>query len=577
MTSMSPLSDKVNAFLSSISTLSQERLREDQERERLLQRNIDELRFSLRQGSPHKLSTFGSLHSAAYDRVNDDIPGNLLDMELSFKQIKSETPPPKPKRPPQLPARPSGSVADNKRAPALPRRRCQEESEQLDSNRETEDTPPLPRRRDGPVSFDIDLIQPIARSNVSRNPKPARFPEPMNTAIEELRSKRNGKLRSFLDMETEIKLGDTNTIESSKISRESKEMDSSPSASSKNSSNEDVTRLLDKPKKAPKPSYLAYQAKNSSGDSHDSSKNTIKSKVMTKPQTRNIETTRKASDSLESTLNKTIESKKHPKVVPEKKTSLPAFKTDKTTAELSEQHKIVPLKKPPIPAKPALKNFVEKDEEFLKNLKNNLGQKPPKPRKPSVGLQARNFNEKLNDAAHNKESEQIPEALAQLNKIKMVSATSSQVTDIKKDKTITRKSLMFESSLDLSTAQPLRTQLSSLLKAKSFPLSSGSTLAPTPCSMEKAEKKQDTPSVKLSHTNKQRSKGPRRRLPKSISKASLKNTTPVAEKVLQEDATKEIKERIDSKKTPPPVNKNKKPSFTRPLKARLEAGEEVFI
>lgn len=577
MASITPLSDKVDTFLSNISTLSQERLKEDQERERLLQRNIDELRFSLRQGSPHKSSTLGLLHSAAYDRIEDGRLHNKFGGEMSFKQSKSETPPPKPKRPPQLPLRPPGTVADNNKAPALPRRRNQEELTHEDSKSDNEDAPPLPRRKVAdPVSFDINLIQPIARSDVIRNPKPAKSPDPINRIIGEPRREKNGGLRSFLDMESEIKLGDTNTKELGKISRESKEVNSFTSSGSQNSLNKDVTPPSDKPKKAPKPSYLAYLAKNSSPNSEDGSKNMNKPKVMPKPEASKPETTRKVFGSFGNAL--IIENKKDPKTLFENNISLSVSKTDKKGTGLSEERKLFPLKSaPPKPAKPPLKNFVEKDEELLKNLKSNLGRKPPKPGKPSAGLQTRKSNDDANDATHNKKPEQIPEALAQLNKIRLVPATSSQSTDIKKDNTILGKNILSHSSLDLSAGQPLRAQLSSVLKAKSFPLSNASTLCPSQPSTKEADKKEDTPNVKLSHTNKQRSRGPRRRLPNSIIKAPLKSATPVVVKTLQEDAKKETKEKTDTKKTPPPVNKNKKPSFNKPLKARLELGQEVFI
>ncbi|CCE78629.1 Piso0_000654 [Millerozyma farinosa CBS 7064] len=576
MASITPSSDKVDTFLSNISTLSQERLKEDQERERLLQRNIDELRFSSRQGSPHKSSTLGLSHSGAYDRIEDGRLHNY-GREMSFKPSKSETPPIKPKRPPQLPSRPSGTVAGNNKAPALPRRRYQEDSTYEDSKSDDENAPPLPRRRVAdPISFDINLIQPIARNDISRNPKPAKLSDPMNRTIGEPRREKNGGLRSFLDMESEIKLGDTNTKELEKISTESKEVNSFPSSGSLKGPNKDVISPLDKPKKAPKPSYLAYSAKNSPPNSEDDSKNMIKPKVMPKPETSKTGTTRKVFGSLGSTP--IIEDKKDPKTLPENKTSSPVSKTNKIGTVLSEERKSLSLKSaPPKPAKPPLKNFVEKDEEFLKNLKNNLGRKPPKPGKPSTDLSTKKGNDSVNEMTHTKKPEQVPEALAQLNKIRSVPATSSQSTDIKKDNAIIGKNMSSQSSSDLSAGQPLRAQLSSVLKAKSFPLSHASTLSSPQRSIKEAEKKEDTPNVKLSHTNKQRSKGPRRRLPRSISKAPLKSAAPVAVKTLQEDATKETKEKTDTKKTPPPVNKSKKPGFNKPLKTRLEVGQEVFI
>ncbi|CCE78041.1 Piso0_000654 [Millerozyma farinosa CBS 7064] len=577
MASITPSSDKVDTFLSNISTLSQERLKEDQERERLLQRNIDELRFSSRQGSPHKSSTLGLSHSAAYDRIEDGRLHNPLGREMSFKQTTSETPPPKPKRPPQLPSRPSGAVADNKKAPSLPRRRNQDELTYEDNKSDDEDAPPLPRRKGAdPISFDINLIQPIARSDVSRNAKLAKSPEPIDRIVGEPQREKNVGLRSFLDMESDIKLGDINTKELGKISKESKEINNFPLSGSQNGRNKEVSSPSDKPNKAPKPSYLAFSAKNSSPSFEDDSKNMNKSKVIAAPEISTTGSSKKAFGSLGSTP--IIENKKEPKISPENKTSSSVSKADKIGIGHSQERKSFPLKNaPPKPTKPPLKNFVEKDEEFLKNLKNNLGRKPPKPGKPSSELQTRKNHDDVNDTTHNKKPDPIPEALAQMNKIRSVPAPSSQSTDIKKDNTITGRSTLSQSSSDLSGGQPLRAQLSSVLKAKSFPLSNASVLSTPQRSTKETEKKEDTPNVKLSHTNKQRSKGPRRKLPKGISKTPSKSATPVEVNTSQEDATKETKDEPDTKKTPPPVNKDKKPNFHKPLKARLEVGQEVFI
>lgn len=152
----SPSSRKVDDFLSSLSQLSQDRLKEDQQRQRQLQRDIDELRARLNSSSPTKLMYSSSSGAVSGSKSGArEIPLLVFNRNAKFQseappmpirpRSDDETPPPMPVRPgsdeatpPPMPARP-----DSPPAPALPRRR----------------------------EFDIDLMRPVAKA---APPKPVK-------------------------------------------------------------------------------------------------------------------------------------------------------------------------------------------------------------------------------------------------------------------------------------------------------------------------------------------------------------------------------------------------------------------
>lgn len=158
----SPSSSKVDDFLSLLSLLSQRRLSEDLQRQRRLQRSIDELRHRLGSTSPvrHPPRPQKPLHLAG----------------SSAPLLREETPPPMPPRP-----------ADESAPPMPPR--------QID-----ETPPPRPPR---PVvsaapRLEINLVSPVARP-------PPRHDAAAAHRRAELPKSRDRPLRSFSEIETVIK------------------------------------------------------------------------------------------------------------------------------------------------------------------------------------------------------------------------------------------------------------------------------------------------------------------------------------------------------------------------------------
>ncbi|ODV68591.1 hypothetical protein HYPBUDRAFT_152003 [Hyphopichia burtonii NRRL Y-1933] len=181
MVEVSPSTKKVDDFLSSLSQLSQERLREDQRRQRGLQRNIDELRERLGSSSPMKSSSIGiNRSSSSLGHYHDEVPQLRFNRDMTsrdkfYQDLKdleaSESPPPKPKRP-------SGSVFDTTHddsaqedPPSLPTR----PEYRFSSSRSSSPPPPaLPKRRDldSKPHIQIGLATPVARSSSGSYRKP---------------------------------------------------------------------------------------------------------------------------------------------------------------------------------------------------------------------------------------------------------------------------------------------------------------------------------------------------------------------------------------------------------------------
>ncbi|KAL7663767.1 hypothetical protein ABC855_g3570 [[Candida] zeylanoides] len=167
----SPSSSKVDDFLSSLSSLSQQRLSEDSQRQRRLQRSIDELRRCSGSTSPVR---------------HPPKPQKPLHLAGSAPSLREETPPPMPPRPadeaaPPMPPRPADEAA-----PPMPPRSIDETP------------PPRPPRPvvPGVSRPEINLVSPVAR------PPPRRDADHSNTASS---MSRDRPLRSFSEIESVIK------------------------------------------------------------------------------------------------------------------------------------------------------------------------------------------------------------------------------------------------------------------------------------------------------------------------------------------------------------------------------------
>ncbi|KAI5962496.1 uncharacterized protein KGF55_003572 [Candida pseudojiufengensis] len=164
----SPSSRKVDDFLTSLSQLSQERLKEDRQRQRELQKNIDELQS--RSTNYKKSDKFNSTQSSYKLDIQDLKFNRNID-----KDDNDEITPKLPKRRDENP-------------PTLPKRK--------------NETPPLPKRK--PDSF--GLLQPIARKEGKEvKPDTPKKPEKPGKSEKLERPRSNFKPGSFQEMEQRIK------------------------------------------------------------------------------------------------------------------------------------------------------------------------------------------------------------------------------------------------------------------------------------------------------------------------------------------------------------------------------------
>ena len=138
MTQVSPSNKKVNDFLSSLSQLSQERLREDQQRQRNLQRNIDELQLRLASTSPSKSSISTTSSTLARSYYGYSVPvlkfnRSRLTVENTKEQTKHNEKvyeEEDEEEAPKLPQRPINHETATKNPPPLPKRKYKEEIEE---------------------------------------------------------------------------------------------------------------------------------------------------------------------------------------------------------------------------------------------------------------------------------------------------------------------------------------------------------------------------------------------------------------------------------------------------------------
>ncbi|KAI5954432.1 hypothetical protein KGF54_002207 [Candida jiufengensis] len=186
----SPSSRKVDDFLSSLSQLSQERLNEDRQRQRDLQKNIDELQSR----SQNNSSTYKSqkhLGNSTRSSYQLDIP----DLKFNRNKLKNDD----DEEPPKLPRRKDDTP------PTLPKRK-------------SDQPPTLPKRK--PDLNSIGLLQPISRKDTSLKPeklhtpvKPTKLKTPEKpTNLKTPEKPTNFRAGSFRDMEQRIKSGDSNTV-----------------------------------------------------------------------------------------------------------------------------------------------------------------------------------------------------------------------------------------------------------------------------------------------------------------------------------------------------------------------------
>lgn len=701
MTEVSPSSKKVDDFLSSISELSQERLREDQKRQRDLQKNIDALRLRLNSSSPVKGSSYQSLMSYSSSRGHDDIPLlkfnrslrlNNENFSTNMRDLDEDKPPEMPQRPDSAGRQYRSSRGDafNETPPPMPRRPAYESEES---------PPPMPPRRDmkksGPPKpskpsgmsskFDIELINPIPMKT-----KPELLSKRNDIKVEPIQSKspltEGQKYRSFTELENDIRKG-------SDVGGKTKDMVDDLFAVNSISNSKPLKpvksdKLSTKPKDkvegtpnvVPKPTYLSAlsASKNQSEPSliqssissakqryipehnNPSDVSIIKSSSPQREKKQNswIDSAIKKNDISESPVKAAHREKNSPtkhvkssepeylSLLARKKspdTHKPDFKTPpkppkpsletytKAENELlkSQMQKLSSSKNksaPPKPVKPSISKYEEQDTEVLKLQMQKLSHgrnAPPKPSKPSpkkyqdednaiLLSQMKKLGRSSNSSITRGSTQQTnPEGLAALAKLKPVKtvplpkpASSNSIPDpIKKlehmktsDRPVKKTppperpaAAKTSSSSDLSDSKSsskgpasFQDQLSSIIRASTVPNVHASKPAANIPRANTLPLHEDTASAaqsKLTHPNKGRSKGPKRRLPKKITNNPSTADNAGSASAHADANVNHTTQIIDfkHKKVPPPVNKASKQKALDNLKPSRNFSGELFI
>lgn len=587
MTQVSPSSKKVDEFLSSLSQLSQERLRDNQQRQRDLQRDIDDLRRT----SPIHHNDHGitelkfnrSARGAFHDKWKDSVP--------DVPSRDDDGPPlpdrPKPERPIKYGTKSSLEALQGERLGRLGKPEKPQKPEKLHN---PEITPKLPTRPASQQEVGVQIAKPVARASEKPATK-VNIPQySVRRGVEAA-----GQIRSFGELEKQIQDG------SRVFSNSKPEWKSKPEI----------------------PSKAKPEAPSKS-----------KPEVPLKP-----------AKSISSIPVAVSTSKPLVSVKPKPKADLQVLET-KFLSKVGDRKLGVATLKPLKPAKPSLKSFQLHDTQELKNQIQRLSPtksagsnerrsfetikpvaisslKPVKPSKPKA-IEVPEVPEALNALAKlkpTKPEKPKTEKPIMIEKAIMVGKfvaekpvaerptkpTKSVRPEPQTSKMPTNTFLSSNSnsfsipkdSAALTDEQPdFRSRLSNMLRANTDPaVKTASRVEPIRRSQSTA-----TSSTKLTHPNKSRAKGPKRKLPKLIGSASASTSSSVAgsaavsasasveefspvsiapitnsgsmEENQQNDHTNQqqiYKLELSKKKTPPPI-RTKKPSL-QPRQKRIVSGD----
>lgn len=583
MTDVSPSDNKVDTFLSSLSQLSQEKLREDQERQQRLQRNIDELQLRLRSNSPIKSSMSSSNVSLGKSHYGYNIPDLKFNRsKMAEKEVPKQEEQGGEEDGPALPKRPAKYDTDDKAPPPLPRRKYKEQKQEDEEDdapalpkrktaKEEEDAPAMPRRKN--QVEEINLLNPVARKSSFPMPKqtPAKPAKPTSVKPElETARPTVGQHRSFRDIENLIKSGDT-----TQKTTPTPIPASTPASASASTSSLTKQAPPPRPRPRPPPKNLLEPIKVQQPAAPSTPVKPVKSDWLT--SLASAKTTTSTPQSPESRNgNKSpvmVKPKEKGGIEDEEAEFILKFKELKAT----KKKPLLPTPKPvekPVPAIPPVKKSIEKplkpvslnekkgikdakvfetkEEAEFKSKFEKLKTGPVPPRKPKT---LSSFNEPP------------PEFQNKFNKI---AAKSPQ----KLQRPATTGSL--GNYKDKDTAE-LRSQLEKLVSArnKAGPIASPTKDVGVP--KEVAAKKADTQSSdeKLVHPTKARTKGPKRRLPKTMLKGGEGETEKKKTEVVQ-PKTEPVPE-IKTKKVGPPVKKHTKPKEIGELKPSSRVNGDFFI
>lgn len=513
-----PLAQKVDDFLLKISELSQQRLRENQQRQLDLELEIDSLRLS-KSRSPatpnHRSAAFS--RSAASD-INQ-LTFNRTARSRIHETWKDEAPPPKPRRPqqedaPRLPRRPEEIL------PALPKRPMKPEKPALLHS--TSETPAMKPTK--PDSFD-------ASSSLKEVGKPKYSTEPLpKLRLETVRQEAQINLIRPVARPADNK--ESQTVLPNYIPRYEKP---SPRPQSYSTFGELERKIkgtepssAKPPLKPAKPSFQKYQ--------QEDMKELLEQKSRLSPA--------KARDK-----------------VPH--TGLPAPKESYISSRQSISPNPAPLK----PVKPLKPKDLAQEAEALSALEK-LRKCKPKDSQP----------QELPEAMQKLRALKDQKAESKIKPVKPLKPASRAVSAHKVDPKAATPLYQSEKSspTNVKELNGFQEKLASILRAQTEPTMAKSPamgLAVNLTRRVNSETKIETSAKaeKLTHPNKARAKGPKRKLPKSMNKSGLSSNSSAGKSEAIVPST--LAQTVKTKKVPP--LKAKKPNFE--VKPSRNFSGEIFI
>lgn len=533
MTEVSPSSKKVDEFLSSLSQISQERLRENQKRQRDLQRDIDDLRRSSTSSPYSPLRQLGASNTENNHGITE-IKFNRSARSNFFEKWKDVAP--------ELPKRPQ-----DEEGPPLPSRPKPEKPQK------PQKLPTLPTRPSNVIEVEriVDIARPVARVVEKPEVRKSLVQVPQYRASTSPRSSEPTRLVTFSEMESKIQSGSRVFATNSGLSDLKKPMIPNKPKDLKKESTEETGKTvatkfegfgLAKPLKPVKPPTSSF-----------------------KPST----------------------------LAPEKKE--PPTKPAKPEKPA----------KPGKPEKPSFKSFQAQDSQELQNqiLRLSPTKSASRETKPAPVEEIKPFGSLKPVKPAKPTSLDVPEALNALAKLKPAKPAPIKTlepvlrTPIKSSSVAGPKADLKASSPELSKEQPdFHAKLSNILRASTEPtLGASISEVPEPIRRTQSSTPANSTPAKLTHPNKSRAKGPKRKLPKQLNASETAKTgkfgassdsgtsatisapteTPTTEKPPAEilgmaNSARQISVK-PLKKAPPPI-RGKKPNL-EPRQKRIVSGE----
>ena len=593
-----PSSRRVDDFLDSVSKISQERERESTKRQRSLESNIDDLRQRLGSRSPNKRES--SIELGDYNK------GPLVEQQGSFllnasgiarsPSFDEEVPPPMPERkkeiPPPFPKRP-WERNHQARGPSLEAGNIKDQAFAKGRS-----PPPKPKRPVENKSLDSKLLAPHSDNRLLNSDFPVKNTRPTDTSLHadvtkndivqktpleiKLITPVSSKPKPGIPPNTELGKSKTNTYGGSRVllgntKHKGLKVEYKIGDDMGTIQREETKVRLDlerKPFRPEKPPVLSVENKKKTVTIEER----LASLLVEPTQLRRGRTGPAQAPYIAETAKENNREK-----LPLKKFLLKEEELLESKVKLLAIHRQQHKTPPPKPSKPSLSSYEEKDALQLKSqISRILSKEPPRiPKKPAFADYQRNDSDEIRNQIKKlgKEKSSAAPTNKALEKpslsegsLKTGSKPEGPQKPSRDPNTLTGEDIKGKHPSPPSKPVDFGSELSLLLSKKS----TAQLLAPSPKQPSQrnpvnkeveTKTEENIKSPSLTHLNRLRAKGPKRKLPKNMASSQVNNV---------EQKEQVPSEYQKSKKLPPIVNKRGKQRALDKMKPRNFSGE-VFV